>query len=335
MAVMLVLRALGLGDLLTAVPALRALRRARPDDRILLAAPEPLAPLVRLLDAEVELLPTAGLSALPAVPPVDLAVNLHGSGPESIADLRGTRPRRLLTHRHPDHPDLDGPEWKRDQHEVARWCGLLAYAGVPADPTDLTLRRPATPSPAPGAVIVHPGAASAARRWPPQRFAAVARALADDLAGTSARVLVTGSAEERALATAVATDAGLGPEAVFAGHDLAELAALVAGARLVVCGDTGVGHLATAFETPSVLLFGPTPPSRWGPPADRPRHVVLWAGTVGDPHASTPDPGLVRIATPTVVDAARTLLAGGAPCRTARTTQTASPSVSSAPATSD
>ncbi len=60
--------------------------------------------------------------------------------------------------------------------------------------------------------------------------------------------------------------------------DLVELAAAVAAAGRVVCGDTGVAHLATALGTPSVVLFGPTSPARWGPPADRPQHRVLWAG---------------------------------------------------------
>lgn len=338
MAVTLVLRALGLGDLLTAVPALRALRRARPDDRIVLAAPSPLAPLVELVTPEgpgVELLPTPGLSALPPVADVDLAVNLHGSGPQSITDLLATRPRHLVTHRHPDHPGIGGPQWSDDVHEVDRWCDLLEWHGIPADPTDLVLPPPPVPSPVPGAVIVHPGAAFPARRWPPERFATVARALADDLEGTATPVLVTGSEAERPLATEVAVRAGLGTSAVFAGHDLSALAALVAEAALVVCGDTGVGHLATAFGTPSVLLFGPTPPGRWGPPADRSQHVVLWAGTVGDPHATTPDAGLLRLTASAVLDAARTLLAGGDPCRTPRNPETVSPSVSSAPATSD
>src|SRR5207237_79615 len=42
----------------------------------------------------------------------------------------------------------------------------------------------------------------------------------------------------------------------------------------LVCGDTGVAHLATALGTPSVLLFGPVPPSRWGPLADPELHTV-------------------------------------------------------------
>jgi ADP-heptose:LPS heptosyltransferase len=83
--------------------------------------------------------------------------------------------------------------------------------------------------------------------------------------------------------------------AVARGTDLQDLAALVARAELVLCGDTGVAHLASAYATPSVVLFGPTPPHRWGPPEDGP-HDVLWHGTgVGDPHDDEPDPALLRI----------------------------------------
>ena len=93
--------------------------------------------------------------------------------------------------------------------------------------------------------------------------------------------------------------------AVLAGRtDLRRLAAVVASAGLVITGDTGAAHLATALGTPSVVLFGPTPPGRWGPPADRPRHVAIWRGTVGDAHGGTVDPGLLRIGVPDVLDAA-------------------------------
>ena len=46
----------------------------------------------------------------------------------------------------------------------------------------------------------------------------------------------------------------------------------------MVSGDTGIAHLATAYRTPSVLLFGPTPPAWWGPLVDLDRHRVLWHG---------------------------------------------------------
>lgn len=270
----LVLRALGIGDLLVGVPALRGLRRAFPDERIVLAAPRGLADLVALTDAVDTLLHTPGLGALRWSGTPGVAVNLHGSGPESIADLLATRPAKLLSHRHPAFAEVDGPPWRDDVHEVRRWCDLLACHGIPADPHDLSLAEPELPSPMPGAVVVHPGASDPRRRWPPERFAEVARALA-----VGHQVVVTGSPDERGLAETVARQAGLLPTAVLAGRlDLAGLAALVAGARLVVSNDTGVGHLATAYGTPSVVLFGMSTPDRWGPP-DRPQHRALWAGS--------------------------------------------------------
>jgi hypothetical protein len=56
-----------------------------------------------------------------------------------------------------------------------------------------------------------------------------------------------------------------------------------------------------------VVLFGPTSPATWGPPADRPRHRVLWHGATGDPHGDRPDPGLLAIEPPQVIDALATL----------------------------
>ncbi len=105
----------------------------------------------------------------------------------------------------------------------------------------------------------------------------------------------------------VARRAGLPPQSVLAGRtSLATLAALTASARLVVSGDTGLAHLATAYARPSVVLFGPVPPAEWGPPAD-PRHQALWAGGDGyrgDPHGRRTDPALGKITADEVGQAA-------------------------------
>jgi ADP-heptose:LPS heptosyltransferase len=300
----LVLRALGIGDLLVAVPALRGLRHAFPDHRIVLAAPEKLAELVALTGAVDELLPTPGLGALRWSYPPGLAVNLHGAGPESIVDLLATRPDTLITHRHPMFPDVAGPPWQDSVHEVRRWCDLLAWHGIHTDPDDLGLLRPDLPSPAPGAIVVHPGAGFGSRRWPADRYAEVAR----QLTRCGRRVVVSGGHDERALAQTVARQAGLPADAVLAGRlGLGDLAALIADAELVISNDTGVGHLATAYGTPSVLLFGPTSPAGWGPPTDRPQHMVLWAGETGDPFSDTVFPGLLRLSIEDVLAAADTV----------------------------
>ncbi|MGS2619603.1 glycosyltransferase family 9 protein, partial [Micromonospora sp. LZ34] len=166
------------------------------------------------------------------------------------------------------------------EHEIHRWCRLLTWYDIPTDPTDLALRRP-PPGGMPARVtVLHPGSKIAAKRWPAERFAALGR----ELTGRGHRVVVTGSADERALAERVARSAGLSDDAVLAGRtDLGDLAALVAYARLVVSGDTGVAHLATGYRTPSVVLFGPVSPARWGPPPGRPWHRVIWAATRDNP----------------------------------------------------
>ena len=303
--VVYVLRALGLGDLLTAVPALRGLRRHHPDARLVLAAPAQYRELALLTGAVDELVPTAGLGNVTVLDrPPALAVNLHGRGPQSVEHLLALTPTAVLSHRHPRFPDLDGPPWQDDVHEVDRWCILLNWAGITSDPDDLFLDRPEGYPVRDGVVVVHPGAAASARRWPAARFAEVAAALRAD----GHEVLVTGSSAERALALEVAAKAGLPESAVLAGQlDLLQLVALIGDCRLLVCGDTGVGHVATATGTPSVLLFGPTPPSRWGP-RDGDRHVALWAGVTGDPHGDHPDAGLLSLTTSDVLDATRSVL---------------------------
>lgn len=292
----LVLRALGLGDFATGVPALRAVRRAYPEHEIALAAPAVLRPLVEATGAVDRLVPTSAYvrGPLTRVPwrgrrPA-VAVNLQGRGPQSHVALLALRPGRLLGFRCASAGFPRGPVWRDAEHEVARWCRMLDWHGVPADPGDLALPPP-SPSPPRGdtrpavarpggvpPVVIHPGASSPERRWPVRRYAAVAEALA--VAGY--RVVVTGSAAEEPAARVLAAGAGLPVGAVLAGStDLATLAALVASARLVISGDTGVAHLATGYATPSVVLFGPMSPARWGPPPDRPRHVALWHGADG------------------------------------------------------
>lgn len=296
----LVLRALGLGDLLVSVPALRGIRRARPEARLVLAMPAWLEPVVDLTDAVDALLPTAGLGAPLAVTPgrIESAVDLHGHGPESRGLCEAVQPQRLVGFR---APGWAGPEWPSDLLERERWAGLVTWHGMPADPEDLAIRRPEEPGAVPGCVVVHVGAAYGSRSWPVGSFAAVARALTAE----GDRVVVTGGGADLDRAAAVAAAAGLGPESVLAGRlGLGAFAALVADAALVVTADTGAGHLASAYARPSVVIFGPAPPEHWGPPPGP--HVALTHAGLrhGDPFTDVPDPALLAVTPEEVLAAA-------------------------------
>jgi ADP-heptose:LPS heptosyltransferase len=288
-----ILRALGLGDALTAVPALRALQRVCPGHHRVLLGPAEHGELVGHLVDEVVDVRELETPLPETVHGADLAVNLHGRGPQSHALLLGAHPRRLVGFTGPGVPY--GPDWRADEHEVHRWCRMLNGHGIPAEPRDLSLEPPPlddVPSHVHGSTLLHPGAKDVARRWPADRWAQVARS--EDHAGRT--VVVTAGPGEERLARSVAGLAGLGEDAVLSDCSLSELAAFVAAAGRVACGDTGVAHMATAFGTPSVVLFGPTAPAQWGPPPELAgAHISLWVGERGDPHGTVPHAGLLRI----------------------------------------
>lgn len=302
----LVLRALGLGDALTAVAPLRGVRRMLPGHRLVLAAPEGVGTWLAELGVVDGVLPLPGLVPLPPVAGGHVAVNLHGRGPLSHELLLGSRPGRLVAFAAPG-TGHDGPDWRADEHEVQRWCRLVGAAGGPCGPEDLRLRTH-RPPPAGAPVLIHPGAASASRRWPAERWHEVAAALAAD----GHRIVVTGSPAEEELAAAVV--AGIDAAENRCGRsDLDGLADTVGAAAVVLSADTGVAHVATALAVRSVVLFGPTPPAWWGPAVDADLHTVLWHGDPaaqawGDPHADRLDERLAAVTPAEVLAAARAQL---------------------------
>lgn len=321
-----VLRALGLGDVLTIVPALRSLRRRFPDRHLLLAGPRGPGQLLQQYGIVDGVIATPGLGAAPPGLGIGghLAVNLHGWGPQSHRLLLTGNPSHLIAYANREVA-VPGPVWNAEEHEVYRWCRLVTWGadeavGIHCDPTDLYLEErvqgtgdtprlldalvPGVSSGSAdsdgtrgrtGPVVIHPGAASPARRWPAERFAAVAAVLAR----RGHPVVVTGGSGEASMCRRLVSRAGLGPAADLAGQlTLPNLVALLRRSRLLICSDTGVAHLATALRTPSVQLFGSAPPQLWGPPVDQHLHLVLWHGhpdAPGDPHGPVPDPALLAI----------------------------------------
>ena len=215
----------------------------------------------------------------------DLAIQLHGSGSIVNELVAGFGARRSAGFFRPGDVILD-PErfipWPETGLEIHRLLELVEALRVPlkGDHLEFPVRvadRDAlhaiegVADLAIGAyIVVHPGASVPERRWPPERFAAVA----DALAGRGLPVVLTGSAAEADLTRAVAANM-THPALDLAGRtDLPSLAALIDGARLMVSNDTGVAHLAVARKVPSVIVSTGDNPARWAP-IDAYRHRVL------------------------------------------------------------
>lgn len=151
-------------------------------------------------------------------------------------------------------------------------------------------------------VLLSPGAGWGAKRWPADRYGAVARQIAEAGYGV---VINSGPAEEHLARDIVESSGGA---ARVLSLDMAELIAVTRRASLAIAGDTGPLHLACALGKPVVGIYGPTDPARNGPFHCESR-VLRHPESVRD-HArrSEPEAGLLTIAPEAVTDAALALL---------------------------
>jgi heptosyltransferase-1 len=152
-------------------------------------------------------------------------------------------------------------------------------------------------------VLINPGAGWGAKRWPVERYAAVAQMLI----GRGFRVLVNAGPGEEPLAEAIAK--GTGGAATPLTGSLEQLIALTRRITLVIAGDTGPLHLACALERPVVGIYGPTDPSRNGPFGTRFRVLRSQESRRDHTRRVEPEAGLLTIEPEEVVRAADELLA--------------------------
>jgi ADP-heptose:LPS heptosyltransferase len=287
-----VLRANALGDFLFSLPALESLKAAYGQ-----------AELVLLGDAwhQRDLSGRPGpVDRVIAVPPIsgapvpqdfldraraerfDIALQMHGGGQHSNSFVRALGARVTAGLRAPGTPALDREvPYVYFQPEVFRYLEVAELVGAPAvtyrprfqvTGEDLRLaeevagvpdRRPR--------VALHPGASDSRRRWPAERFAAIADALPE------AEILITGGPAEAELVKQVAAMTRRRVRTLAGALSLGGLAGLYSGCHLVISNDTGPLHLAVAIGTATVGLY-------WignminGAPMDRTRHrqVISW-----------------------------------------------------------
>ena len=151
-------------------------------------------------------------------------------------------------------------------------------------------------------VLLNPGAGWGAKRWPIERYAEVARAM--HASGYS--VVVNAGPGEESLAQELCRSAGGFVNAVQ--PTLTELIAITRRAELVIAGDTGPLHLASALGRPVVAIFGPTDPARNGPFGGRFRILRHPESKRDHTRRSEPEAGLLTITPGAVIEAAHDLL---------------------------
>lgn len=286
----LIVRLGALGDIVHAIPAAAALRRAHPDARLdwlLESRHREIVELVPVVDRIVVLAastPGAWLRTIRELRAAryDVALDFQGlmksavlaraSGAKRVAGF-ALRHLREKTAR----PFYTTAVHGEGGHAILKNLRLLRTLGIEDDRFEFPLA--AVDSPALDALratiggarfaLINPGAAWPNKRWPPDRFGALAVRIRD---GAGLRPVVLWGPGEETLADSVVRASG-GAALPAPRTSLRDLVALSRAADLMVAGDTGPLHIATAVGTPTVSLFGPTDPARNGPWS--PRDVVV------------------------------------------------------------
>ncbi len=287
----LIVRLGALGDIVHAVPAAAALRAAYPDARIdwlVDAKHRALVDLVTCVDRSIVLeRPTlagwADVVRTMRQVRYDCAVDFQGLLKSAVLARASGAPRVVgfsIWHLREKgawpfytatggEPSVEGDPPSQDEHVIRKNLRLLRTLGIEDEQMTFPLAHVesaavegirATLGGRPFALI-NPGAAWPNKRWPPERFGQVAAFLREVRHLPS--FVLWGPGEE-ALAQAV-VDASDGAAERAPSTNLTDLLALCRAAALMVSGDTGPLHIATAAGTPTVSIFGPTDPDRNGP----------------------------------------------------------------------
>jgi heptosyltransferase-2 len=281
-----------LGDVVMALPLLRAIRASRPDAEITLLCKGAFIPLLEKLSVadKIRALPDLGLGYLAHFASLrssypdtwllftnstrgDLEARVAGC-PQRFGIRRPGQGRSLLTHAFTLPAGYD----EAAHHQVELWGDFLRHFGLEAGP-DFSpfpaLLFGVPPGKRGGPVGLIAGSENLpAKRWPVAHWRKLVTAFPNEtfvLFGTAADAAVTGEIAR-----------GFEPGRVrdLAGKTtLPDFAACLAACRLLVSNDTGGLHLANALGVPVVGLFGPTNPVRTGPVFDAPRTILMPPGS--------------------------------------------------------
>lgn len=295
----LLLRLERIGDLLMTHAAITKARALWPDAEIDLAVGSWNAPLARLMPevSRVDVVDVPWLAregtgrSWPALLAhagawrhrrYDLVINFEPDIRSNLLAWRSAAPRRVgywtggggalltdaLAYEPTSHVAVNADRLLQAADPRAAVLPASAPRLRPDDAATAAAARMLTPAP-PGHRLIglHVSGGRESKQWHLDRFAAVGRALAAD---GDVTVVLTGGPGDRPLVDAVRGQLGGVPVIDTAGHlDLPSTAALLARLAVLITGDTGPMHLASAVGTPVVALFGPSDPRRYGPLAAR------------------------------------------------------------------
>lgn len=253
------IRLRSLGDCVLTTPALELLKDTRPDLKIAVVVEDRFRAVFERNPAVHEILGPGPLQI--AAARADLCVNLHG-GTRSMMLALASRARLRAGFAHyrgqaayniriPRAQQILGEE--RVVHTAEHLASAMFFLGVERQPIPpARLFGPAEHRTQPYAVL-HPFASSPRKRWPLERFAAIARELLDR--GLKP-VVLSGPGENPAVLPGVETVKGLA---------LAHAIALIRSAAVFIGNDSGPAHVAAACGTPLIVLFGASDPEMWAP----------------------------------------------------------------------
>ncbi len=281
----LIVRLGSLGDIIHAIPAAAAMRRAYPQasiDWLVDARHQELLKLVPVINRRIPINTSSAGSVVGAVRELrrvryDAALDLQGLLKSAVlARLSGASrvigfPSELLRERGARffYTETAG---EGAAHVIDKNLSMLKAVGIRMSTAEFPLedRNPSIVADARARLglaagqrfaIINPGAAWPNKRWPPVYFAEVARALSTR---HHLRSLVLWGPGEKQLASDI-VEASEGSAAASAPTTVADLVSLTKAAALLISGDTGPMHIAAAAGTPVIGIFGPTDPRRNGP----------------------------------------------------------------------
>lgn len=246
----------------------------------------------------------------------DLVLNFQRSNLKAWFLASAAFPCRILVY----HKTKD-----RTIHAVVNYLETLAPLGISPTDTSLELilddasrayaRELFSSHGLEGAPVValNPGATHAVNRWPAARFAELADMIAAKLAG---KAVIVGGPDDIPLAEEVRALSRTKPLSLAGRTSLVQLGAVLEKSSVLVSGDTGPLHLATAVGTKAVALFGAADPARTGPVGNGHR-VIQAAGVACVPCRSRTcrNPAylecMVKITAAMVVDAVASVMEQG------------------------